>query len=377
MKPMRYIKFLLPIVAIMAVVACSKKININDEWQDVTVVYGILDQNDTIHYIKINKAFLGEADAYGMAGVKDSSEYEVGEVEAVVEQYTNGTLVKSYTLIETTLSNKDEGIFYGPEQKVYMFEEANLNPESTYRLVANIGDKQVTAETKLINKKYSVIRWGGAGNGNLVELEFIDIAKNLKESIKFEAFPSENAKRIEIYFHFIYTEIRMENGVQVSELDSFIYKLEEESLFSDAGDESLDVKILPESFYRRVGQLIDVADENIVKRQVEDCRVVAFLAGEALDTYIEVTKPSLGLVQDKKEFTNVDGGIGIFSCRTSEVWNVKLDNNSVEELIKGEATSELADDGVGYTVGRKFCSIYVDVFNCLSCETSSPNGPCW
>ena len=55
--------------------ACSTDFNINADWQEITVVYGLLNQKETTHYIKINKAFLGEGNALTMAQIEDSSSY--------------------------------------------------------------------------------------------------------------------------------------------------------------------------------------------------------------------------------------------------------------------------------------------------------------
>ena len=36
--------------------ACKTDFDINAPWKESAIVYGILNQNDTIHYIKVNKA---------------------------------------------------------------------------------------------------------------------------------------------------------------------------------------------------------------------------------------------------------------------------------------------------------------------------------
>jgi len=55
--------------------ACNDDFPINSEWKDITIVYGLLNASDTVQYIKINKAFLGEGDVYAMAREADSIQY--------------------------------------------------------------------------------------------------------------------------------------------------------------------------------------------------------------------------------------------------------------------------------------------------------------
>ena len=68
-------KILIALVAAISFSACSTEIEVNAEWKDVTVVFGLLDVSDTIQYIKISKAFLGEEDAFVMAQEPDSLYY--------------------------------------------------------------------------------------------------------------------------------------------------------------------------------------------------------------------------------------------------------------------------------------------------------------
>jgi hypothetical protein len=42
----------------LAFTSCETDFELNAEWKDITIVYGILNQNDTAHYIRIQKAFL-------------------------------------------------------------------------------------------------------------------------------------------------------------------------------------------------------------------------------------------------------------------------------------------------------------------------------
>jgi hypothetical protein len=39
---------------------CSNDVDINANYEQITVVYGLLDPNEDTTYLKINKAFLGE-----------------------------------------------------------------------------------------------------------------------------------------------------------------------------------------------------------------------------------------------------------------------------------------------------------------------------
>ena len=49
--------FLLIIVSFSS---CESDLDINSEWEEITVVFGLLNQNQEKQYIRINKTFLGD-----------------------------------------------------------------------------------------------------------------------------------------------------------------------------------------------------------------------------------------------------------------------------------------------------------------------------
>jgi len=67
--------FLLPVLFINS---CKTDFDIIAPYKETTVVYGLLDPDTSVQYIKINKAFLGEGDALVMAQQMDSTNYKPG-----------------------------------------------------------------------------------------------------------------------------------------------------------------------------------------------------------------------------------------------------------------------------------------------------------
>ena len=59
-------------IALAFIASCDNDLDIIAEWKDISVVYGILNAQDSVHYVKLNKAFLGQGDVYDMAQEFDS-----------------------------------------------------------------------------------------------------------------------------------------------------------------------------------------------------------------------------------------------------------------------------------------------------------------
>ena len=75
----------------MILTSCSNEIDITSDYKDITVVYAVLNQNDSVQYVKIYKAFLGDEDAFIMAQSTDSF-YHQDVLEVTLERWKNNLL---------------------------------------------------------------------------------------------------------------------------------------------------------------------------------------------------------------------------------------------------------------------------------------------
>ena len=193
---MRTLFWIVAGIFVLGLASCETDFEINAPGQDITVVFGLLDHSDTVHKIKITKAFLGEEDAIVMAQDPANSDY--GDIlDVTVEEYNNGSLTRVFNCVRTLITDKEEGIFYSPNQYIYVFT-ATLNATSSYHLkiVNRETGKEVSAETGLVgdftvdkpyynpgnpqiglvgnNGQYteSEAKWKSAKNGRLYEPSF-------------------------------------------------------------------------------------------------------------------------------------------------------------------------------------------------------------
>ncbi len=127
----RNLFYLSAILGVFGFSSCETEIKTNAEYKDVTVVYGLLNPNDTNHYIKITKAFSGEGDANDLAGNAANFNYADGELEVKVDEYNaSDVFVKSFVLARTVNEiPKDGGIFSNTDNVLYKFIEPNLKKD--------------------------------------------------------------------------------------------------------------------------------------------------------------------------------------------------------------------------------------------------------
>ena len=111
-------KFLLiALVTVISLLSCKKELEINADYQAFPIIYGFLNQYDSLQVFKINKSFLGNEDPINYAGVQDSTLFK--DVNLNLVEIENGVEVASYPLQKMVLKNKESGVFSNPENVVY------------------------------------------------------------------------------------------------------------------------------------------------------------------------------------------------------------------------------------------------------------------
>jgi hypothetical protein len=311
---MQYIKGVIYIILVfLGLSSCDSKLDVNAEWKDITVVYGLLDQSDSVHYLKITKAFLGPGNALSFAKIPDSSNYQ-GKLEVRIEgweissQY-DSNLMQTIHFDTITISNKEEGdsIFYYPHQLVYKsIGSEKLNSNYIYKLFIREPQtgKEINAETSLVMKMPDIAKPDPAP----ARATFIPGTKN-----QVEWTSAKGGKRYQLIARFYYLETPKADPSQqvIKSVDWVIFNdLKTENTL---GGSLMKYSYSAEVFYTVLGNNIPV--DPSVNRAANKMEYIFTVAADDLNTYMEVTEPSFTIVQEKPPFTNIINGIGIFSSR--------------------------------------------------------------
>ena len=314
------------ILGIIILSSCKTDVDINAPYEKIPVVYGILDRGDSIHYVKITKTFAGQGNAYDFAKVPDSSYFE--SVDAKIEQIENNSVVNTFILTDTILNNKDtSGVFYAPEQKLYYFVEPNLSADATYILKLNLDEGQVEtqAETRLIDDVFIT-----QPITNNPSMNFAN-----SNSAEDDVYPSTNvAFTLDDYGTLYNLKLRFKYDEYYSETN-----FESKEIIWNQGEIEGNIKSLSGGeFYPYINERVP-EDPNVLRRIFRGIDLILDVGSDDLKTYIEVSKPSSGVVQNLPDFTNIENGRGIFTSRFQAVrTDFMLNTNSIEELCEGKYT---------------------------------------
>lgn len=307
---------------LLLTISCEEEFDINAPYQDISVIYGLMDPGEDTVFIKINKAFLGEGNVLEMAKIEDSSKY-VNDLDAYIEEWDNGSLINAYQLDTITISNKEEGTFYNPYQLIYY---THYEPETShdYKLKVFVNEREITATTRLVND-FSVSK-PSAGSS------FIQFPKGINGEIAWES--AENGKRYEVVIRIKYKEVLIDNPDTVYKYADWFMGTKKS--VTDKGGEELVIKYSNDGFYNFIGNEIPYSDQameaNVKERYTNDVDVIFAVAGLELNTYMEVNEPSNSIVQERPEYSNISNGIGLFSSRFKKIRTKKIGLITVQTI---------------------------------------------
>jgi hypothetical protein len=303
--------------------SCEEDFNINAPYQDITVVFGLLDPGEDTIFLKINKAFLGDGNVLEMAKIEDSSIYVTG-LQASIEEWENGDFIKSYPLDTITLKNKEEGLFYNPYQIIYYTPYQPVTSRE-YRLKVEVNNREITAQTNLVND-FSISK-PSAGS------KFIQFRKDTDGEVAWSS--AKYGKRYEVVIRIKYKEVLFDSPDTVYKYVDWGMGTKK-SVNVNNGGEDLKIAYSNDGFYTFIAHQIPYQDlaleANVKERYTNDIDFVIAVAAEDLNTYMEVNEPSNSIVQERPEYTNIINGIGIFSSRYKNIRTKKIHPETIATI---------------------------------------------
>jgi len=299
--------------------ACETDFEVNAEWKEVTVVYGLLDQSQQQQYIKINKAYLGEGDALQMASVADSVNYNPEDLEVKIfkvnyDEFSGSVDTLSFVTLYDTILEKDDGLFATDKNIIY------TTPTNPFFLTNNADEKDYILS--IYNKKTKRIV---SAKSNLIHelnlnippskpMGFYGIIPNPvvlpldKSQTTVNWYHAKNGKIYQIIARIYYTDF-FQNDTISNYIDWTVHP--------DPYDGSSEMHYTFEGdvFVNTLATKITNTDTNLIARRLSHIELFFTVGSEDLYTYMAVNEPFEGIVQERPIFTNINNGIGLFSCR--------------------------------------------------------------
>ena len=342
MKHNRIIPITVFFIAVFA--SCSTDVDIYSDYKDVAIIYGMLDYRLDTNYIKITRAYCGTnddpIDASEVAMIYDSSNYP-GKLDArIIELRSvhNGPYEptgREFVLDTISKHNKEDGVFYSPDQLFYYtterFNTGTSNDRYKYRLVVVKPDGDtITAQTSIVgNEEFRIV----SSNAN-----FQLAPSNAMEMIVFKADGMASLYDVKIQFN--YSEQHAGQPVKWKSVSrSFGTKNINDYHKVEGSDNTYYLEYSVNWLFNALGNAIGgdtVVDGNHpnVIRHIGSFVMSISAGGNELYIYYSANQAQLNSPMSLVSvYSNIDGGYGLFSSRTTIEKTAKLSYYATRDIF--------------------------------------------
>lgn len=335
--------FCVLIISIVSIffTACETDFDVGANWKEITVVYGILNPNESNHFVRIQKAFLDEeTSALQIAAVNDSL-FHKQILNVKLNEKANGNVVATHILNLVNgedfniIKEKTEDDIFANSPNLLYHTSTILNVESNYEIVIeNLENGNVKAETPLIEefKVFSPTNAETSPPLNLIGSE--------NQGYKIRWRSDKDAFLYDLILRFFYREIT--NTEVVSK--QFDWKIVRNKQYGIASGAIIEEELSKVDFFNAIVANVGPADI-FIDRDIDSVQFHIIAGAEALSEYNETLiaqQTSISAGQSTEPYTNIENGIGLFSSRFNQVvYGLDVNDVTRDSLVCNPLTEEL------------------------------------
>tara|TARA_B100001750_G_scaffold226032_1_gene218472 strand:- start:4268 stop:5239 length:972 start_codon:yes stop_codon:yes gene_type:complete len=310
---------------IFFLLSCDTDLDVNADWQDITIVYGVLDAGKDTNFIKINRAFLGNESAFVMANNADSFNYDPNEISVILREINNGQEL-FFDSLRYIILDMDTGIFSNENNIVY-YTTKQLNYNHDYKLLINkLNGNNISVVTDIVEADEMI-----DGSGSTVR--FFDNLTEQYRNYFVRCYPVDNGFLYEVYFRFYYDEWDFQST------DTSLRFIEWRIINDKEPGTSIDDWVLGVDFFTRLSSMIN---ENPTKfRKSKYIEVVYSVASEELSNFIEVNSPNQSLLLEQPVYSNIENGLGVFASSFTFIDIKYLHGDTHNRIVTDSLTENL------------------------------------
>lgn len=316
--------------------ACSNELELTAPWKNVPIVYGVLNEADEVQYIRVEKAFLdASTSALELAKNTDSLYYTDALVQLERPSLNSTLTLERVDGVQEGLI-REVGVFASEPNILYKLDLEGTAPleggEKVNLLVLDAKDQILASSETTIIENFDLVR-GRPGE----ELNF----SNYDRTIRLSWRPTESAAIYDAQFIINYRE--NEEGSSTEFVDkSVVWKVASNFLKESSNNNAqITIEIGGQDFYTFLDGALE--SSNKIRRFV-DMDFVVTAGGSELAEYIRIRQANTGLTssQDTPVFSNIEGGLGLFSSTAvARKDGIKLTPASLDSLFSGFYTRDL------------------------------------
>jgi hypothetical protein len=358
------IAFYIAAFSLSFLTACKNDLEVLAPGKESVSVYGVINPNEAVQNIRINKVFLTEGDALLAGQDPNTVNYGPGELMVTLQRFSSETsetpilttvgdaTKKEIVLTETVVTTKSGS--FSDQQRIWQTTDKLYN-NGYYKLTI----KNVATGSEFTSKTAVIDSVKTTGNPQPMPILYIPTNPNaypmhgnypaqptsldrpkyvnydvlsVEQQIRFRSVP--NGKLYSVVMRFHYIDSLIGGGTQNGYVDYNFSTIKSKGLnggeyFEKGAGEYIG--FLTNDFYTNLGtEMAKKSTSNVRNRRSNYMEYIVTAGSENLADFLQVNAPSTSIAQDKPFYTNISGGIGVFgsmskTITTKDLWNDFID----------------------------------------------------
>ncbi|MBK8620444.1 MAG: DUF4249 family protein [Saprospiraceae bacterium] len=330
-------KFFIALSGLFFFFSCSNDFDLTEGKTDIPVIYGLLSQNDTAVYVRVEKVFVDEevepkilaSDPNNLyydditvelKNLRTNVSYIMRRVDGNLEGYprSEGIFVQSPNILYKLHTDELQGGILGDTARYQITlkkEDGSVLASSTTRVLRKLVDSDIAAPS---------------ASGNLA-FEY-----NRDLNISFRSDPFAFTHDLAIIIH--YTEEK--NGVATDK--TLRWPIAKNFAANQPNNLNIQFAIRGRSFYEYLKSNLDA--DPLISRFLKSGSIEIISGGAEIKNYVSIVQANIGITSSGEfpTYTNIQNGVGLFSSRTRLLReNINFANPTRDSIANGIITREL------------------------------------
>ncbi|MCB0802699.1 MAG: DUF4249 family protein [Flavobacteriales bacterium] len=321
---MKIFNYLFIAALIITLFSCDNEVDLNGDFEETPVVFGLLDHGADTQFVRITKTFLKDgANAIELASDPNNLYYD--SLDVSLSNEANGQII---SLKKLNVAKKP-GVFTSLNNRVY-YTNQNVVVGNRYKINIKRPDGVNTHSSTLV---LGDVRLDKPDVSRNQEISFVNNVLNLQDySFKFEI--SKDIAKFEAVMYFLYGE-KIGNDTIPREVKIPIGSFTNGSL---TANDDIALTVTGQRFIETIANTVAPTNTKKIIPTNESIRIEVFAADETFIFYQDLNGPIDGIAQVRPEYTNIENGIGLFASRSTAVFYANLQINTKSELVGGDYT---------------------------------------
>lgn len=320
------------ILLILIFSACTTDIELEADWKPIPVVYGVLDAQDEVHYLRVERVFQTSGqDAGDIAQLPDSVYYSDEELVVTIEKSNGLSLIMQRVDGNEEGIAREEGAFPTSPNILYKVEGSQLRLEGgeEVQLILELDgvSERITASTTIV-EEMSLSNTNPSSPINL----------GYDRTVRVAWLSGPSTALHQMAWNINYRE-RLNNGPW----EDKVLKWNIASLIEDTPGSSQETFSLKgREFYEFLSR--ELTADPFIQRQFLGIDIEVLGMGTEFSELLRINNANLGITsfQSENRYSNVEGGIGVLTSSSSTIReDLQLTGASIDSLREGSITERL------------------------------------